>query len=70
MALIPCKECGKEVSSKARTCPHCGRPLKRFRIGRLIPAVIYIALVGFIVYRFLLPVLKQALHRMETMSRK
>ena len=24
MALLKCKECGKEVSSKADKCPHCG----------------------------------------------
>ena len=24
MALKPCKECGKEVSTDARRCPHCG----------------------------------------------
>ncbi|MGA1823217.1 MAG: zinc ribbon domain-containing protein [bacterium] len=24
MALIKCKECGKEVSSEAESCPHCG----------------------------------------------
>lgn len=24
MALIKCKECGKEISSNAPTCPHCG----------------------------------------------
>lgn len=24
MALIKCKECGHEISSKARVCPHCG----------------------------------------------
>ncbi|MDO4198370.1 MAG: hypothetical protein Q4D13_05230 [Erysipelotrichaceae bacterium] len=27
MALVKCKECGKEISSKAATCPHCGCPL-------------------------------------------
>ena len=27
MAMIHCSECGKEVSSKARTCPHCGNPI-------------------------------------------
>ena len=26
MALIDCRECGKEISDKARTCPHCGCP--------------------------------------------
>ena len=24
MALIKCEECGKEISSEALTCPHCG----------------------------------------------
>ena len=24
MALIKCKECGKEISDKAKVCPHCG----------------------------------------------
>ena len=24
MALISCKECGKEISSIAECCPHCG----------------------------------------------
>ena len=24
MALIPCRECGKEISSEAAKCPHCG----------------------------------------------
>ena len=24
MALTPCRECGKDVSSEAPTCPHCG----------------------------------------------
>ncbi len=27
MALIKCDECGKEISSKAKTCPNCGNPI-------------------------------------------
>ena len=27
MGLIKCPECGKEVSTAATTCPHCGYPL-------------------------------------------
>ena len=27
MALIKCIECGKEISDKATTCPHCGCPI-------------------------------------------
>ena len=27
MALIPCRNCGKDVSDKAKVCPHCGAQL-------------------------------------------
>ena len=26
MALITCEECGREISSRASSCPHCGCP--------------------------------------------
>ena len=29
MALIKCSECGKEISDKAKVCPHCGTKYKR-----------------------------------------
>ena len=29
MALINCPECQKEISNKAKTCPHCGCPIER-----------------------------------------
>lgn len=28
MALIACPECGRQVSSAAASCPHCGHPLR------------------------------------------
>lgn len=28
MALIKCKNCGKEISSKAKSCPNCGCPVE------------------------------------------
>lgn len=28
MALIKCPACGKDVSSNAPACPHCGEPIK------------------------------------------
>lgn len=31
MALTNCPECTKEVSTAAKTCPHCGFPLPSFR---------------------------------------
>ncbi len=33
MALIACPECGREVSDRAPSCPHCGVPL-----GAALPA--------------------------------
>lgn len=30
MSLINCPECGKEISDKAKTCPHCGYPLEEY----------------------------------------
>lgn len=27
MALMPCVECGREISDKAAACPHCGAPV-------------------------------------------
>lgn len=32
MALINCKECGKQISDQAAVCPHCGAPLKTQRV--------------------------------------
>lgn len=29
MALIECPECGKEISDKAESCPHCGFPISK-----------------------------------------
>ncbi len=28
MALVNCHECNKQVSDTARTCPHCGAPVR------------------------------------------
>jgi hypothetical protein len=40
MALITCKECGRELSNKAKACPHCG--FKPKRIGFLTWFVILV----------------------------
>ena len=29
MTMKNCQECGKEISSKAEKCPHCGAPVKK-----------------------------------------
>lgn len=38
MTLIPCPECDKEVSDRARACPNCGFPVAE-EIGRALAEV-------------------------------
>ena len=51
MALIKCKECGNEVSSKAESCPKCGAKVKKRGVG----------LLGWIGILFLVSVVATAL---------
>ena len=48
VALRPCKECGKEISSDAKTCPHCGKTVATsgFGCGTVILILIVIAVVS------------------------
>ena len=50
MALIKCKECGHEISKKAKECPNCGaprrRPPKQYSLGKLIIVI----LLGWFIY--------------------
>lgn len=53
MAMTACKECGKQVSTEARACPHCGAaaPAKkkaRGGIGKWLLIVFAIGLVATI----------------------
>ena len=55
MALIKCGECGKEISSNAKTCPNCGNPVKtgefhkELSTAKKIAIVIIILIVVFII---------------------
>ncbi len=44
MSLRPCKECGKQISSDAKACPHCGkkRPINR---GSLVILGVLVAIL-------------------------
>lgn len=50
MALIKCPECGADVSSKARTCPHCGVNLATLRSWKFSR----FGCLGLIVFFFLI----------------
>jgi hypothetical protein len=48
MALINCRECGKEVSKKAEACPNCGAPLKKQPTQYGCGTLILLGIVAFI----------------------
>lgn len=35
--LVNCPECGKQISDKAKACPHCGYPMEEKQEPWLIP---------------------------------
>ena len=60
MALIRCKECGKEISENAKSCPNCGNPIKteekkktNKKMYVTISIVIILILFVAITYKFL-----------------
>lgn len=54
MALIQCTECHKEISDKAKRCPHCGcpqrKPKSRKFVKWLVSIFAIIAIIGFVAY--------------------
>lgn len=48
MALIKCKECGSEVSSKAETCPKCGARVAAKPMG--CGSMIGLSIIGLILF--------------------
>lgn len=64
MALMTCHECGAEVSTAAKSCPHCGARGKAFRGRRklgLVPKV----LLGFLGVGMIGAAVSEAIHPHE-----
>lgn len=54
MAIVNCKECGKEISDMAQTCPHCGVVIKKDTFSKEMTALKRIAIVLIIVLLLLI----------------
>lgn len=56
MALVQCRECGREISDRAITCPHCGDPRRaaassrgiRILLGVLVFVLVLMFAVGIL----------------------
>ena len=44
MALIKCKECGKDISDQATSCPNCGAKMKNTNYIRIIIGIVLIVI--------------------------
>ena len=51
MAMTTCKECGKQVSTEAKTCPHCGTsaPAKKKAKGGIGKWLLIVFAIGVVV---------------------
>jgi hypothetical protein len=47
MALKACKECGKEISTTAKFCPHCGKK-KTSRVSILFAIMLILFVIGLL----------------------
>lgn len=47
MAIVKCKDCGKDISPKAKTCPSCGAPVRRpfFRLRNVIVGAVLVLMI-------------------------
>ena len=46
MALVPCPDCGNQISSEAWACPKCGRPLKGQQSGKRFAIMLALMVVA------------------------
>lgn len=66
--MIKCKACGKDISSKAKACPHCGNPSPK-RTSLITWFVLFLFL--FIVYNVATnDIKKTSSHKVQTITQK
>ena len=53
MALINCKECGKEVSDKAINCPHCGYKMNKSEGMKVANGIAWMFIIFMIIMMIL-----------------
>lgn len=69
MALVPCRECGAQISTGAKACPSCGAKAPRFKwwLWISLGAVAAFFLLGFILSLF--PEINAKIHDSNAITR-
>ena len=49
MAMVKCRECRQQVSSRATSCPHCGNPIKKSSSAGCLAAIVLSIIVVVII---------------------
>ncbi|NIY15850.1 MAG: hypothetical protein GWM98_13605 [Nitrospinaceae bacterium] len=50
MALTPCKDCGRQISTSAETCPGCGRQIGDLPWFNLIVVLVVVLWVSWLIW--------------------
>lgn len=53
MALTSCFECKKEISDRAKQCPHCGVPISKIPISDVIWGSIIMFVIGSFLWGYI-----------------
>ena len=72
MALIKCKECGKKISDKAKTCIHCGYTVKKTKSKKkrkYNKIVIWYIIIAVLVLMIIVGVIKKEKEHKEQVDR-
>jgi hypothetical protein len=60
MALVRCKDCGKEISTSANSCPNCGaKPIKKKTVLWVALSIPLFLIVAITIYSLLTPQYKK-----------
>ena len=58
MALVHCKECGKEISSQATICPNCGAKTEtaKYKKKSILKVLLFVTILAIIITIYLLTI--------------
>ena len=50
MSLVKCRECSKDLSTKVKSCPNCGAPVKKNGNNGFLKILTVLAVISIVAY--------------------